>query len=293
MTWRKYSPAILTLLVFLLAQGLGTILLFGIGMMVSPEFNAATQAYMSGEAQSLPLLELMPISVFSIIMMAVDIIAVLACYLFLRNIRFKTAGDVSSIHWRTGLIAVAAGILGAFSISILTEKVALPDVMVQLSHSMSQNLWGLLTLVIIGPICEELLFREAIEGEMLRRNASPWTAIIVSAIAFSAAHLNLAQGLYAFPLAVLFGIIYYKTGNIVLTSILHIINNGIAALQLYTLDESIEELSYADWLGGTASAYALMLLCGILCLILLKVFWDTYPADEKAQKKAPPERKEP
>ena len=281
MNWRKFSPVVLTLLIFLLAQVLGTLLLVVIGILVSPEFCSALQAYVSGKAQSLPLLELTPISVISIALMAVDILAVLACYFFLHNIRFDTAFEASTINWRTGLLAIAGGVLGAFGTSILTEGVALPDVMVQMSLSMSHNIWGILAIAIVGPITEELLFREAIEGEMLRRGANPWMAIIVSALVFSLAHLNLAQGLYALPLAILFGIIYYKTGNIVLTSLLHILNNGIAALQLCTLGEDIEDISYAEWLGGSTNAYVLMLLCAALSLVLMKIFWDCYQPQKK------------
>lgn len=276
MNWRKFSPVVLTLLVFLLAQGLGTILLLIIGMLISPEFSAAMQAYVSGEAQSLPLFEMIPISVISATLMAVDILAVIACYFLLHNIRFDTAFEASSINWRTGFIAIAGGILGALATSILTEGVELPDVMVQMSLSMSHDFWGFLALAIVGPVSEELLFREAIEGEMLRRGTHPWTAIIVSALAFSLAHLNLAQGLYALPLAILFGIIYYKTGNIVLTSLLHILNNGIVALQLYTFGEDIEDASYAEWFGGNTNTYVLMLLCAALSLVLMKIFWDCY-----------------
>ena len=259
MTWRKFSPAILTLLVFLLAQGIGALMMIPFGM------------------QS----EQIPTTAFSLIMMAVDIIAILGCYFLLHNIRLVTANDVASIHWRPGLIAIAAGILGALCTSILTEDVPLPDIMQKMSLEMANNFWGLLTLVIIGPISEELLFREAIEGEMLRREANPWVAILVSAIAFSIVHLNLAQGLYAFPLAVIFGIIYYKTGNIILTSVLHILNNGLAALQLYTLGEDIENISYAEWFGGQTNAYLIAALCGALCLILTAFFWRYHPSDGK------------
>ena len=278
---RKISPAILTLLIFLLAQGLGTVLVFGIGMLVSPDFNIALQAYLSGEAQGLPLFELLPISLFSLILMGVNILAVLCCYFLIHNIHFATACDFSTIRWCPGMLAIVGGFLGALSISILTESIELPDAMLQLSLAMSNNLWGLIALVIVGPITEELLFREAIEGEMLRREANPWMAILVSAIAFSIVHLNLAQGLYAFPLAVIFGIIYYKTGNIILTSVLHILNNGLAALQLYTLGEDIENISYAEWFGGQTNAYLIAALCGALCLILTAFFWRYHPSDGK------------
>jgi hypothetical protein len=174
------------------------------------------------------------------------------------------------------MLAIAGGFLGALSISILTESIELPDVMFQISLAMSHNIWGLLTLVIVGPITEELLFREAIAGEMLHRGNNPWIAIIVSALAFSAMHLNLAQGLYALPLGIIFGIIYYKTGNIVLTSLLHILNNGIVAVQLYTMNEDIEDLSLSKWLGGDLKAYAAVLLLGGLCIVLMRLFWSHY-----------------
>ena len=67
----------------------------------------------------------------------------------------------------------------------------------------------------------------------------------------------------------------------------------IKSLQLHTLGEDIEDISYAEWLGGPANAYTLMIVCGVLCIALLRYFWNKYPSDIRAQKKAPPEWKEP
>lgn len=276
MTFHRLSPAILTLLVFFLAQGLGSLLLFGIWILVSPEFGEAIRAFLSGEAEGLPLLELMPISVFSLILMSLDIIAVLGCHLCLHNIRFATTLDATTVRWRPALLAAAAAILGAMSISILTGGMELPEAMVQISLAMSHNIWGLITIVLVGPISEELLFREAIAGEMLRRGAAPWLAIGVSALAFSAAHLNLAQGCYAFPLGILLGIIYYKTGGIVLTSLLHILNNGIVAVQLYADGTEAIETSPAEWFGSTTLAQTFMVLFGALSIALMTLFWNRY-----------------
>ena len=276
MTFHRLSPAILTLLVFFLAQGLGSLLLFGIWILVSPEFGEAIRAFLSGEAEGVPLLELMPISVFSLILMSLDIIAVLGCHLCLHNIRFATTLDATTVRWRPALLAAAAAILGAMSISILTGGMELPEAMVQISLAMSHNFWGLITIVLVGPVSEELLFREAIAGEMLRRGAAPWLAIGVSALAFSAAHLNLAQGCYAFPLGILLGIIYYKTGGIVLTSLLHILNNGIVAVQLYADGTEAIETSPAEWFGSTTLAQTFMVLFGALSIALMTLFWNRY-----------------
>ena len=276
MTFHRLSPAILTLLVFFLAQGLGSLLLFGIWILVSPEFGEAIRAFFSGETEGLPLLELMPISVFSLILMSLDIIAVLGCHLCLHNIRFATTLDATTVRWRPALLAAAAAILGAMSISILTGGMELPEAMVQISLAMSHNFWGLITIVLVGPVSEELLFREAIAGEMLRRGAAPWLAIGVSALAFSAAHLNLAQGCYAFPLGILLGIIYYKTGGIVLTSLLHILNNGIVAVQLYADGTEAIETSPAEWFGSATLAQTFMVLFGALSIALMTLFWNRY-----------------
>lgn len=277
MNWRKLSPAILTLTVFLVVQGIGTILLFCIGMLVSPEFNTALHHCLNDTAPTLPSVDLIPTSTISIIILTTDILAVLACRTLLRNIRFVTTDDIRSIPWRPATLALAGGIFGAMSMSILTEKIELPDTMLQTSIAMSHNIWGMLALTLVGPVCEELLFREAIEGEMIRKKASPETAIVVSALAFSLVHLNLAQGLYALPLGILFGIIYYKTGNIILTSILHVINNTVVALQLYTFGEDINELSYAEWFGSDLTAHVIMILLGILSIALTISFWHHYP----------------
>lgn len=266
MNWHKLSPAILTLLVFLLVQGVGTVLIVVTGLLTLPDFS------LSLDSSLLPL-----------ILMAVDILAVLICYFLLHNIRFVTWSDIASISWRPGLLGIAGGMLGALSVSVLVDGVELPEMMQKMTQAMSHSIIGVLTLTIVGPITEELLFREAIEGEMLRRGATPWVAIIISALAFSAVHLNLAQGLYALPLGILFGIIYYKTGNIILTSILHILNNSIAAAQLYSMGESIDDTSYTDWLGSTIGTYAFMALCSVLCFVLIWLFWHYYRPREETK----------
>ena len=250
MNLNKLSPILLTLLVFLLAQGIGAILAIVFGIE--------------------------PASRLALILMAVNILAVLACRFLLHNIRFRRAFSFSTVSWRTGWLALVGGLLGATSLSFLGDLVELPQSLMENMLAISHDFYGLVTIVLVGPVAEELLFREAIEGEMLRRGANPWTAILVSALAFGVVHLNLAQGLYALPLGILFGIIYYKTGNVVLTSLLHIINNGIVAVQLCIMGEEAVNTSYADWFGSDLAAYAFMAFSALLCFVLMRLFWQHY-----------------
>ena len=284
MNWHKLSPAVLTLLFVALAQTLGSLLFFVAAMLLSPEFREALQTLVSSGSLEMTLSDQTVVTPFAISLMIADALAVLVCCFPLRYIRLTSAANLASISWKHALLGIAGGVLGAVSLSVVAQNVELSDMMKQLTLAMSHNVFGLLAVAIIGPVAEELLFREAIEGEMLRRGAKPWTAIIVSALAFGIIHLNLAQAIYAIPLGIIFGIIYYKTGNIIVTSLLHILNNSFAALQLYSMDESYDDTTIAEWLGSSTAAYALMALSGLLGLLFLKHFWDCYRPREEIQK---------
>ena len=283
MNLHKYSPVLLTLLVFLLARELGSVLLFVVELLLKYGLDGLLSVPQKASQPGFSLLELMPVSHFSLIMLAASILGVWCCHLLLHNLCFIGKEDFSSIRWRPGLWAVVGGVLGAMSLSILTEKVELPDAALQISVAMSRDIFGLFMLVLVGPVVEELIFREAIEGEMLRRGVRPWVAIGISALAFGLVHLNLAQGLYAFPVGILLGIIYYKSGNIILSSLLHIINNIIAAAQLHIMGEDIAGYTYAELFGSSFAAYTIMTLFALLCIVLMKMFWDGYRLPEKQQ----------
>ena len=272
----KLSPAVVTLLVFMLMQGLGSIAVVALAVWLSPDFNEAI-GDLTG--RGLPNLEAIPASTFALMLMASNILAVLVCRYLLHYIRFVTASDVASIRWQHALLALAAGMTAAFGTSILTDDLELPDAMQRMTMAMANDTLGLVALVIVGPITEELLIREAIAGEMLRRKANPWLAIIVSAIAFSIAHLNLAQGLYALPLGIIFGIIYCKTGNILLTSILHIINNASAAFQIRFFGEELDSTTFTEILGGPCQAIAVAATLGLISATLTYFLWNSPSAE--------------
>ena len=59
---------------------------------------------------------------------------------------------------------------------------------------------------------------------MLRKVHPAW-AIIISAIFFAIIHFNPWQGIPAFALGCLFGLVYWKTGSLKLTILMHAVNN--------------------------------------------------------------------
>ncbi len=99
----------------------------------------------------------------------------------------------------------------------------------------------LLSVSILAPIFEEWLCRGMILRGLLNykrtlkdgtetRGLSPFWAIVISAVFFAAIHGNLWQGLTAFILGCLFGYVYWRTGSLKLTMLMHCVNNTFSVI---------------------------------------------------------------
>lgn len=87
----------------------------------------------------------------------------------------------------------------------------------------------LLTIGIVAPIAEELLFRGLI-FHLFNRHLNIKAALIIQGLLFGAFHMNLVQGSYASVLGIVLGIAYLLTGSLWIPIIMHIVNNSIALL---------------------------------------------------------------
>lgn len=85
----------------------------------------------------------------------------------------------------------------------------------------------ILYAVLLGPICEELLFRGVTMS--LAKKAMPfWLANLFQALLFGIFHMNVIQGVYAFVLGIFMGYICEKGGNILISICFHILYNACA-----------------------------------------------------------------
>ena len=103
-----------------------------------------------------------------------------------------------------------------------------------------------ITVCVLAPIFEEILFRGIILKGMLNYNVNPTTAIIVSGFIFGAAHLNPWQFVGAGLLGSIFGFIYYRTKSLILPIILHALNNFLSftyILKNETTEENIFDVT--------------------------------------------------
>lgn len=191
-------------------------------------------------------------------------------------IDWKQVLNVRQTNWKYGLMALFGAMLGIFWLNIMNEFLDLPDLMENEFINMSNSWIGALSIGVIGPIVEEFIFREGVLGSMLRSGMNKWVAITASALVFGIIHLNPAQIPTAATIGFIFGIIYYKTGNIVITSILHILNNSVAVWMMYSMGDAAKDASLVEWLGGAAMANGIAIPVLVVCIVTLRRFWVNY-----------------
>jgi membrane protease YdiL (CAAX protease family) len=132
-------------------------------------------------------------------------------------------------------IAVIVSI-ATLATAFMTDAVSslMPPMPQWLEETMKQlldaPLWiTLISVSVFAPLFEEWLCRGVVLRGLLAKN-SPMTAITVSAAFFAIIHLNPWQAIPAFILGLLFGYVYYKTGSLKLTMLMHCANNTMAAI---------------------------------------------------------------
>lgn len=125
-----------------------------------------------------------------------------------------------------------------FHITELPDQIAVYILKMALSDPFAL-LATLMTIVVLAPITEELLFRGFLQI-YLRQYIGPSYAIACTALIFSLFHFSFIQGLSNIPivislftLALFLGWLYEKQRSLIAPIALHILFNGVNALQLY------------------------------------------------------------
>ncbi len=133
-------------------------------------------------------------------------------------------------------------------------------------------------VAILAPIFEEILFRGIILKGLLNKGINPYWAIVLSSFIFGAVHFYPWQFLGAFLLALVLGLVYYKTKSLLLPIILHAFNNFLAAMMMiYVKKDSFAEVFQ------TKEIY--LLGVGIfLFSIALYVFMKKYSTEKAIEK---------
>ena len=127
----------------------------------------------------------------------------------------------------------------------------------------------IISVCIFAPFFEEWLCRGIVLRGMLKHVKPTW-AIIISALFFALIHMNFWQAVPAFLMGLVFGYVYYKTGSLKLTMLMHCVNNTMAFV--VSRVPSLKDMEYfADVLSpwayaGVYTAACIALICGFIIL---------------------------
>jgi hypothetical protein len=126
-----------------------------------------------------------------------------------------------------------------------------------------------LVIALVPAICEELLFRGALQRTLLRLITNKHVAVWAGAIIFSAIHLQFFGFFPRMFLGAAFGYIYLWTGSLRYTIFAHFLNNGYAVTIAYYMQKNNIPVEKADeiniaWYGYFISAFLTIALFWIL-----------------------------
>ena len=213
-----------------------------------------------------------------------------------KNSLFETGYQLNSSHfgpfktWQIVVITVVltyATMASADYINYLNFKFttstpgmkAFYDKIVELLGQMTGGpFWSsFLLTAIFAPIFEEWLCRGMILRGLLTKMKPVW-AIVISALFFAVIHMNPWQALNAFIIGVIMGYVYYKTGSLILTMIVHFVNNGTAVV--LSQFSSLEDVDF--WIDiMPVGAYVALCVVGVVALVGCLMAFRRIPLEQE------------
>ena len=191
--------------------------------------------------------------------------------------------DSANFGGRGGALCALVAVVGTFCIAYLSDALTtllpqMPDFLKDALDSLTGGIfWAdFLCAAILAPVLEEWMCRGLVLRGLLnnrRRDGStmkPVWAIVWSAFFFAVVHMNPWQAIPAFLVGCLFGYVYYKTGSLKLTMLMHFFNNGLAVV-LSHIDGLEEMETWADVLPERE--YWLVFVCCVIAMVLAVLFF--------------------
>ncbi|RYD78939.1 MAG: CPBP family intramembrane metalloprotease [Sphingobacteriales bacterium] len=138
---------------------------------------------------------------------------------------------------------------------------------------------NLIMIAVLPAIGEELMFRGGVQRSLTKAFNNPHAAIWISAIIFSAIHMQFYGFVPRLLLGAGFGYLYYFSGSIWYAMAGHFINNGYAVCAAFYMQKHNMPLDKAeDPIGFPWYGY---LISAIITIALFKFFKDTAQRERK------------
>lgn len=207
-----------------------------------------------------------------------------ASFMSRRNELFDTGYALDSNNF-----GKAGGWLMAIMVSVATLAVGflmdpvnaalpkMPESLEKILENMVSDgpLWvSLLSVSVMAPFFEEWLCRGMILRGLLRKMHPVW-AMVISSFCFALIHLNPWQGIPAFVLGMLFAYVYYKTGSLKLTMLMHCVNNTFAVI-VGQID-SLKDVDFMFQIMDRWQYISLLAASLVIIVLFVDIVWKNIP----------------
>jgi membrane protease YdiL (CAAX protease family) len=197
------------------------------------------------------------IPLFMVIMLAILILPV-TIYTGMLNSRMTLPGWLSGVeNWMRTKENTASDLTG-----LLIKSRGIGDLMINIS-----------ILAVIPSVAEELIFRGILQQILCRIFKSGHIAICITAIFFSAVHLQFYGFLPRLILGLSFGYLFFWSGNLWIAVVAHFINNAIPVMMSYFIRWN----DLSDKASDMVEKKVLIpLVPALLSIGILYYFWSEY-----------------
>lgn len=199
--------------------------------------------------------------------------------------------------WRTGYISKERKTWSSVSVGYLLLSVILyfsfilaqdflffllppiPDILESTFDILQSGWLGIITIALLGPLLEELLFRGAVTRILLQKY-SPVKAILLSALIFGLFHINPAQVVSAGLMGIVLAWIYYKTSSLIPCILIHVLNNSLSVYLNLKYPE-------VETLNGLVEGnnYYLIVAGAVIMLIVTLIVMNSMTRPQKEEEK--------
>ncbi|MEP5614107.1 MAG: CPBP family intramembrane glutamic endopeptidase [Cyclobacteriaceae bacterium] len=145
--------------------------------------------------------------------------------------------------------------------------------------SLTHFIVAFIVVGIIPAIGEELLFRGLIQNFLTKAFSNHHLGIWISGFAFAAIHMQFYGLAPRMLLGVVFGYLYYWSGNLTVAMIAHLINNGLALFLLYMSTLDVIEVSPEQM--ESSAPWPIVVVFGVVCVISLRIFHKKFSRSDE------------
>lgn len=165
----------------------------------------------------------------------------------------------------TNKIFYAIGFVALFCLIFILDYISaianVKDLYEPLFLEVCSSPWGLISTTLFAAFFEELIFRGAIMGTLLKKVSAP-LAILIASLIFGCIHFNPIQILGGVIIGLFLGWCFYKTKSLLPGILFHLTNNALSAFFIYKYHGECTDFSYFF------SNPKLHLLIVFLCLVV-------------------------